>query len=192
MRLRKTGWVVATTLVLVGGFGVAGAQPAAPPPAAPAAETGAQRDVTLTPEQMLAEAERNLPEMERGGTVVRRQLEQAREARDVVKVLCLNDKLNQIDIAARSARDRLTSLRAAAGRKDADRSKHEYTVIQVLRDRVRALLVEANQCIGEEAGFAGDSQITVDIDPSIPEEDPSRPPNDPIISNPPVVGSPNS
>src|SRR6188474_2425349 len=157
MRLRKTGWVVATALVLVGGFGVAYAQTAdTPPPATPPAETGAQRDVTLTPEQMLAEAERNLPEMERGATVVRRQLEQAREARDVVKVLCLNDKLNQIDVATRSGRDRLTSLRGAAGRKDQDRTKHEYTVIQVLRDRVRALLAEANQCIGEETGFVGE------------------------------------
>jgi hypothetical protein len=191
MRLRKTGWVVATALVLVGGFGVAGAQPAeAPPPAAPPAETGAQRDVALTPEQMLAEAERNLPEMERAATVVRRQLEQAREARDVVKVLCLNDKLNQIDVATRSGRDRLTSIRSAAGRKDADRTKREYTVIQVLRDRVRALLAEANQCIGEETGFVGDSRVTVEIDPSIPEEDPSAPPKDPLISIPPVIGSP--
>ena len=191
MRLRKTGWVVATALVLVGGFGVAYAQTAdTPPPATTPAETGAQRDVTLTPEQMLAEAERNLPEMERAATIVRRQLEQAREARDVVKVLCLNDKLNQIDVATRSGRDRLTSLRGAAGRKDQDRTKHEYTVIQVLRDRVRALLAEANQCIGEETGFVGESRVTVDIDPSIPEEDPSKPPDDPIISIPPVIGSP--
>jgi hypothetical protein len=190
MRLRKTGWVVATAAVLVGGFGVAGAQTAPAAPTPPTAETGAQRDVQLTPEQMLAEGDRHVPEMERGASVVRRQLEQAREARDVVKVLCLNDKLNQIDVATRSGRDRLTSLRAAVGRKDADRSKHEFTVIQVLRDRVRALLAEANQCIGEETGFVGDSQITVDIDPAIPEEDPSDYPDDPMVSDPPVISSP--
>ena len=189
MRLRKTGWVAATSLVLIGGFGVAAAQTAEPPAPAPA-ETGAQRDVNLTPDQMLAEAERHLPEMERAATVVRRQLEQAREARDVVKVLCLNDKLNQIDVAVRSARDRLTSLRGAVGRKDQDRSKHEFTVIQVLRDRVRALLAEANQCIGEETGFVGDSRVTVDIDPGIPPEDPSDYPDDPIVSDPPVISSP--
>jgi hypothetical protein len=81
-------------------------------------------------------------------------------------------------------------LRAAVGRKDGDRSKHEFTVIQVLHDRVRALLAEANQCIGEETGFVGDSQITVDIDPSIPSDDPSDYPDDPIISNPPIISSP--
>jgi hypothetical protein len=189
MRLRKTGWVVATALALLGGLGVAAAQtaPAATPPPA---ETGAQRDVNLTPEQMQAEGERYLPEMERSATMVRRQLEQAREARDVVKVLCLNDKLNQIDVATRSGRDRLTSLRGAVGRKDADRAKHEFTVIGVLRDRVRALLTEANQCIGEETGFVGESQITVEIDPGIPESDPSDYPDDPMISNPPPLSSP--
>lgn len=190
MRLRKTGWAAAISLVMIGGFGVAAAQTAVPPATPPPAETGAQRDVTLTPDQMLAEGERHVPEMERGATVVRRQLEQAREARDVVKVLCLNDKLNQIDVAVRSARDRLTSLRAAVGRKDQDRSKHEFTVIQVLRDRVRALLAEANQCIGEETGFVGDSRVTVDIDPGIPTEDPSGYPDDPIVSDPPVISSP--
>ena len=188
MRLRKSGWVAAG-IVLIGGLGVATAQ-TAPPPAAAPAEAGAQRDVTLSPDEMLAEGERNLPEMERAATVVRRQLEQAREARDVVKVLCLNDKLNQIDVAVRSARDRLTSLRSAVGRKDQDRSKHEFTVIQVLRDRVRALLAEANQCIGEETGFVGDSRVTVEIDPSIPQDDPSDYPDDPMVSDPPVISSP--
>jgi hypothetical protein len=189
MRLRKTGWVVATALALLGGFGVAGAQtaPAAPPPPT---ETGAQRDVQLTPEQMLTEGELYLPEMERSATVVRRQLEQAREAGDVVKVLCLNDKLNQIDVATRSGRDRLTALRGSVGRKDSDRAKHEYTVIAVLRDRVRALLTEANQCIGEETGFVGESQITVEIDPGIPTEDPSDYPDDPFVSTPPTLSSP--
>jgi hypothetical protein len=32
--------------------------------------------------------------------------------------------------------------------------------------------------------------VTVEIDPSIPEEDPSAPPKDPFISIPPVIGSP--
>jgi hypothetical protein len=190
MRLRKTGWVATASLVIVGGFGVAAAQTAQPPAPAAPAEAGAQRDVALTPDQMLAEAEKNLPEMERAATVVRRQLEQAREARDVVKVLCLNDKLNQIDVAVRSARDRLTTLRGAVGRKDQDRSKHEFTVIQVLRDRVRALLAEANQCIGEETGFVGESRVTVDIDPGIPPDDPSGYPSDPFVTDPPVVSSP--
>jgi hypothetical protein len=129
--------------------------------------------------------------MEQGAAFVRKQLSDAREARDVVKVLCLNDKLSQIDVAIRSARDRVPNLRGASERNDNDRARHEFTVIQVLRDRVRALVAEANQCIGEETGFVGESEITVDIDPTIPD-DPSDFPDEPIVSQPPVISSPTS
>jgi hypothetical protein len=191
MRLKKKGWAAASAIVILSAIGGAMAQPApAAAPATPPADVGARRDVALTPAQMLSEGEKYLPEMDRGAAIVRRQLEQAREARDVVKVLCLNDKLNQIDVAIRSARDRVPALRSASNRNDQDRAKHEFTVIQVLRDRVRALVAEANQCIGEEAGFIGDSRVTVDIDPSIPQTDPSEFPDDPLVSDPPVLSSP--
>jgi hypothetical protein len=123
---------------------------------------------------------------------VRLQLEHARAARDVVKVLCLNDKLNQIDVAVRSAADHVSSLELAAGRKDLDRSRHDYAVVQVLRDRVKGLVIEANQCIGEETGFVGESTVRVEIDPTIPE-DPSQYPDIPIegvVVNPPQPASP--
>jgi hypothetical protein len=170
--------------LVLGGFGVALAQQTEEIP-----ELTAQRDVALSPAQMRDEAEKYLPGMDQGASFVRKQLADAREAKDVVKVLCLTDKLSQIDVAIRSARDRLPSLRTAAERNDADQSRHEFTVIQVLRDRVRALVAEANQCIGEETGFVGDSEVTVEIDPTIPD-DPSDFPDTPIISNPPVLSSP--
>jgi hypothetical protein len=187
MPLMKTRQVVATIVVLSGLIGIAGAQTdTAPPPV----EVGAQHDVSLTPPQMQAEAERFVPAMDQGGATVRRQLSKAREDKDVVKVLCLNDKLTQIDVAVRSAQDRLGSLRAAVSRSDTDRSKHEFTILQVLKDRVRELVTEANQCIGEEIGFVGESHVTVEIDPNIPDTDPSVIPSEPIIAQPPLVSSP--
>lgn len=164
--------------------------PVQPTSAQPAVELGAQREVTLTPQQMVTEAKAFLPAMDRSAAIVRRMLAGAREKRDVVRVLCLNDKLNQIDLAIRTANDRLDSLNAAAGQNDADLTKHEFTVMQVLRDRVNTLVTEANQCMGEETGFIGDTQTTVEIDPNIPETDPSEVPDDPFISEPPVLTSP--
>jgi hypothetical protein len=140
----------------------------------------ARQDVELSPEQMVAEAKKAVPQMEQGAGVVRQQLEQARAARDVVKVLCLNDKLTQIDVAVRSATDRVGSLDAAATRNDRDRVRHDHAVIMVLRDRVRSLVSEANQCIGEETGFIGESTVKVEIDPTIPE-DPSQYPQEPSV-----------
>lgn len=175
-------------VVLVGN---ATAQPqTAPAPEPPAVELGARREVNLTPPQMLAEAKGYMPAMDRGAAVVRRMLADAREKRDVVRVLCLNDKLNQIDLAIRTANDRMEALNAAAGQNDTDRTKHEFTVVQVLRDRVTTLVTEANQCIGEESGFIGDTKTIVEIDPNIPETDPSEFPEDPLVSEPPMVTSP--
>ena len=45
-------------------------------------------------------------------------LEESRQKRDVVKTLCLNDKLSQHDVAVRSARDRKTALQDAVRRGD--------------------------------------------------------------------------
>lgn len=177
--------LLAAGVVCAFGVAVAQEQPGAPAPP----ELATQRDVNLSPDQMLTQARSYMPGMEQGAGAVRKQLSEARQARDVVKVLCLNDKLNQIDVATRSARDRMPNLRGAAEKNDSDRSRHEFTVIQVLRDRVRSLVAEANQCIGEETGFIGDTQVTVEIDPTIPD-DPSAYPTDPILSQPPVIASP--
>jgi len=155
-------------------------------------EVSSSRDVALSPEQMMSEVNSYFPQMEQGASSVRRQLSTAREQRDVVKVLCLNDKLTQINVAVRSAQDRGVSLRASVTRSDKDRSRHEFTVLRVLRDRVRTLVSESNQCIGEEVGFIGDSKVTATIDPNIPAIDPTDLPGGigTIISIPPVISSP--
>lgn len=167
-----------------------------PPAAAPAGDLGpspevsAQRDVKLTPDEMVKEADKHLGRMDQGARNVRRQLSEARQERDVVKVLCLNDKLNQIDVALASAGDRQKALQSMVAANNPDRAKHEYTIIAVLRERVEALLAEANQCIGEELGYVGDTQVTVDIDDDIADDEDSEFPDDPFISDPPRMRSP--
>jgi len=162
----------ALLLLTLGGFGIASAQNAAANiDANVAPATGNPADTAVTPQQMRIQAQSFLPQMDQSAQTVRRQLEQSRESRDVVKVLCLNDKLNQIDVAIRAARDRIPSLMAALDKNDAENARHEFAVLQVLRDRVRALVQESNQCIGEEAGFIGESKVIVSIDPGIPSND---------------------
>lgn len=186
---RKIGFLVAT--LVIGGWGVAVAQTGAPTAPAPVDVTS-QEDVNLTPDEQVKRADQYLGEMERTAGTIRKQLETARQARDVVKVLCLDDKLNQIDVAIRSFKERQGSLKTAAERKDADRAKHEFSVLGVLRDRGRSLAAEANQCVGDEAGFIGDTDVKLTIDPNIADTDPSEYPDDPLISTPPTVSSPSS
>jgi hypothetical protein len=180
--------------VALSGFGIAAAQTASENSGVVTLQGSSdiKEETNLTPAQMRAAANQYLPAMEQSAQTIRRQLEQARESRDVVKVLCLNDKLNQVDVALRSTRDRVQSLSSAADRNELERSRHEFTVVQVLRDRVRALSQEASQCIGEETGFIDEPKVRVEIDPAIPKQDATVVPVDPtpIFVPPPPVISP--
>jgi hypothetical protein len=160
----RFGWVGALTV------GVLGAAHAQDGVSVSDAEDSANmtREVQLTPQEMAKEATKILGGMDTAQRDVGRMLEEAKEERDVVKVLCLDDKLSQMGIARRAAGERSQSLSDAVG----------------LNDQVTQLSAEANQCIGVEAVFVGDSRVSVDIDPNIPE-DPSGYPENPIITVPP-------
>lgn len=177
------------------GSGIASAQaPAAPPPAetppatppVPQANGGLQRQVTLSPPEMVAQSDSDLARMEQGRSGVSKQLAKARQDRDVVKTLCLNDKLNQIDVAIRSAQERKGALDLAAKRGDADLSNHEFTILSVLRGRSDQLVAEANQCIGEEAAFGGDAAVNMTVD-GVPDDDAA--PDLTIVVEPPTCSS---
>jgi hypothetical protein len=81
---------------------------------------------------------------------------------------CLNDKLSQIDVAMRSAREREASLRGAFGGFDDGLGKHEFTIIEVLRQRVEQIGAEANQCVGQEAAFVGQTEVTTQYEMDAP------------------------
>jgi hypothetical protein len=197
MRLIKLSGLLAAGAMTLGVFGVAAARtgsvlsPRSSLFGAPAAAIEAPREVDLPPEQQLSLAHSYLSKMDQGTTTVRAALEQARAAKDVVKTLCLNDKLNQIDVATRSGKDRATTLQSAVSSHDRDRARHEFMILQVLKDRVEQLVKEANQCIGEEAGFIGESLVSLTVDPNIPDNNTDQLGNDPeIVSEPPVLASP--
>jgi hypothetical protein len=134
-------------------------------------QVGFERQQKLSPQDELAQADQILSHMDASSGTVRRQLEAARAARDVVKTLCLNDKLNQIDVATRSAKERQAGLQAAVQRNDAELADHQFTVLTEYRRRAEQLAAEANQCIGEETAFVGQTQVSVQVDPNIPNTD---------------------
>ena len=110
--------------------------------------------------------------MDQASGTVRHQLEAARAARDVVKTLCLNDKLSQIDVGdALGARP----PGGTAGRRAAQRRRAGEPRVRDpdrARQRAEQLTAEANQCIGEEVAFVGQTQIAItQINPNLPIED---------------------
>jgi hypothetical protein len=164
-------WVGITTFVLAIA-GSATAQPASTTPApAPDAQVGFQRRVQLSPQDELAEASVAIARMDQASTTVRHQLEQARAARDVVKTLCLNDKLSQIDVTTRSARDRQAALLSAVDRNDVESANHHFSILTAHRQHAEQISAEANQCVGEEVAFVGQTQVTTQVDEILPGED---------------------
>jgi hypothetical protein len=148
-----------------------------------AGDISMQRPVTLSPQDMMKEANGSYSRMENGRNVVRGMLDKARNTdRDVVKTLCLNDKLNQIDVTIRSTKERLTSMEGAVQRNDGDLVKHEYTIVTEYRKRVDKLVSEANGCIGAEGAFIGKTEVVTRVDPTIPDDDPTQyPATDPTL-----------
>jgi hypothetical protein len=168
---KSVGWAAAVAALVLGAGGSATAQSGGATGAGADAQVGFQRKQQLSPQDELAQADAMLTRMDQASATVRRQLERARTARDVVKSLCLNDKLSQIDVATRSAKDRQGALQAAVQRNDAELSNHEFTIMTVLRQRAEQLTAEANQCLGEEVAFVGQTQVSTEVNPNLPVEE---------------------
>lgn len=191
MRSRARTLTLISSLCL-GAFalvGVARAQQGGAAPAArPDGTASLQRPVDLDPKEMAKQADNAIARIDLGGRSVRKQLETARSARDVVKTLCLSDRLTQLDVTLRSARERKGALDAAVQRSDKDLSGHEFTIIGVYRQRSERLVAEANQCVGSEVGVIGDTRVSMNVDPNIPtDEGGTAPPLPPSLLAPPAA-----
>jgi len=157
---------------------------------APSPALADPRAAQLSPAERLVRSKEIVGAMERTSQSIQRELSSARDDRDVVRVLCLNDKLNQVDVALRSAQDRLAALAASVGGTDPERSRHELTVLEVLNERVRAVVSESTQCVGEETGYVGEAEVSVSIDPNLPAAETGSLPDALSVPPPPNISSP--
>jgi hypothetical protein len=61
-------------------------------------------------------------------------------------------------------------MQVSLGRGDLDTAKHERELLKMHQARVQQLISEANQCIGEESSYSGDTSTTVVVDSNIPAD----------------------
>lgn len=199
MRNRAKSLVVITLSLLgmgVFGYGIAEAQQGGAQPAAPTGDNAValQKPVNLSLEEMTKQSDATVARIDMTATGVRKMLEQARTERDVIKTLCLNDKLTQLDVTLRSAKERQGALQGAVTRRDQELASHEFQIMQVYRGRADRLSSEAQLCIGNELVIAGQTSVTTSIDRGIPDDlvGPPGTPQVPYPNVPPVPppGSP--
>ncbi len=152
------------------------------------ASVGAQQPVGSSTAEQPWSASEVLARMDLSRQTVRRMLEQARSQRDVIKTLCLDDKLNQVDVALRSAREHRSNVDVAVTKNDMDKANQQATFLNVLHQRTDQLVAEANLCISKETETVGAAAALLSVDPSIADEPAYYPPGI-IIIEPPPTGS---
>lgn len=182
--MRSKRWIAASGLLTVLGLDTAAAQ------TNPTGTIDVQAPSAVAPSDQAAVADRSVAKMKLSSQRVRGLLDESRRQKDIVKTTCLSDKLAQIEAALKSAQERTVSLKAAIARGEREQGNHEFTVLGVLRQRVEQLDAEANQCIGEELGFPGETRVSYTVDPNIAPADPggASDPGEPIV--PPLPTSP--
>jgi hypothetical protein len=165
------GTVLASTTVF--------AQPNTPPGATPDGTREVDLSVgqkpTLTTEEMISQSK----EYQQGmGQVLKRiQMlqETARKQKDIIKLNCVQDKLVQTKVNVSIADQAMTSLQENVARADEGGRTHEFTRLTIINQKVTVLGAEAENCVGEDLSFVGATRVDLDIDPNIPQTDPTVP-----------------
>jgi len=169
-------------------FGLANAQTA---PQTGNVNVATRRVVQLSGPDQLREAGSVIDGMNNQRRRVSDLLDRARQERDIIKVNCLNDKLTQIDVTLRSAREHQDLLQTAVSINNDGQRNHEFTLITIQRQRTEQFEAEARQCIGEDTGtFDRDTRLTLLVDPNIAEQDTTTLTPDMLTPERPLVSSP--
>lgn len=115
-------------------------------------------------------------------------LQQARAAKDIVQMNCVNEKLTQIKGLLRLSEQASVLMFDAMAKGTEDVVNHEFSKIAVAHQKSMLLRAEAEQCVGELSIYTGDTEVTVEIDETIPVTDPTQPiPPPPGPDVPPVA-----
>ncbi len=165
----------------VGGFLLASALSAAAQDAAGKQSPGVEDQASPLADKGLSrkkQFERAKSYMQKMQSSVRRdqkKREIAIQQKDLIKLNCLNEKLSQGQGHLKEAEQSLSALAEAIGRDDSAERTHEFSRLRIFYQKVLVLSAEAENCAGEENGYVGPSQIEVEVDPSVPQGDPTDP-----------------
>ena len=158
--MRLTGWRLGGLALLLS-TGVAAAEAPAPLPPPEKAFGSAV---------MVADADKApiaAKSIERQKEILKRMLallEEARNAKDVVKLNCVNEKLTQVKGLVRVSEQSEIAMQEAISQKDSEVSNHEFTKISLAGQRSEQLRADTEACVGELAIYTGDTIVVVEGD----------------------------
>jgi len=145
--------------------------PTPAPPAAPIPGDGAdlpdislpgEKQVTLSPQEMSDTADQLIKTMEGNHRATLGLQASAKQAKDVIKLNCVNENLLAVKQLLNIADAAKTDLTEAKIRGDRSEQVHQFSQITIAAEKSKAARDEASACIGEELHFVGKNDLEVD------------------------------
>jgi len=111
----------------------------------------------------------------------------AEQKKDMVMLNCVADKLVQVRGYNAVGIQAAQAVELAVTKHDDGARSHNLERQNIVFQKVMVLGTEAEGCTGEDVSYTGETNVEVDVDPSIPAEDPTIPPAavDPSPGRPP-------
>ena len=162
----------------------------APAPVDPSALQPTLQKSTISGDEMLAQGREYRTEIGAIIMQIQAQAEQAKTDKDVIRLNCLLDKLNQAKVNGNMMDQAMQALQESVSRRDESNELHEYTRITIINQKVQVLRTEADACVGAETNYVGPTKVVVESPPGLPATvDPPAPAAPPItvIDRPPVA-----
>jgi hypothetical protein len=116
--------------------------------------------------------------------------DQSKRQKDIIRLNCVTDKLVQSKINLTIAEQSMVALQESISRADEGARTHEFTRLTIVNQKVLVLGAEAENCIGEDLSFVGATRVDVEVDPNLPQTDPTLPPATIVDIERPGVASP--
>ena len=161
------------------------AQGPAPAPIAPpsaggatpgAADVSVKQRPTLTAEEMVNQSREYAKNMNEVLKRIQVLQDQAKREKDIIRLNCVTDKVVQVRVNLNIAEQSMAGLQESIAKADEGERTHEFTRLTIVNQKVLVLGAEAENCIGEDLSFVGATRVDVEVDPNIPQYDPTQPP----------------
>jgi hypothetical protein len=165
--------------IFLGGTVFAQAPAATPPPATPppggSVDLSVKQQTTLAPADMINQSKDYFKAMGEVQKRIQGLQEQAKREKDIIRLNCVTDKLVQARVNIDIGEQSMASLQDSITRADTGESTHEFTRLTIVNQKVTVLGAEAENCIGEDLSFVGATRVDIEVDPNIPQYDPTQP-----------------
>lgn len=160
LNVRANFVAVLAALSLLPGVATAAGAPAPADPKAGAwtpAPALVQEASTLPDQKKVDRSRESLARIRDAVAAVTRSQQEAKAAKDAIKLNCVEDKLTQVKGVLGVAEASVAALEGAAARKESSETANEYAKVAMAREKAEALQTEAAGCVGSSKSADGKS-----------------------------------